>query len=212
VALDSSGRAWSWGDNAFGELGVNASALTAGSCAQRADCSATPVLANLPANVHLTAIAAGEDYTAAVDAGGHVWAWGTNAHGALGLAGAATTCATATACTVNGPPQPTNSVPAEVSAPAGVHFVAVAVTQGDQSGDDATIALDGHGQAWAWGANLILQFSAGRQPCFSPENLPQNSATGVELCMLTPAKLNMPAGVTFEKIAASTDVLLGFPR
>jgi hypothetical protein len=113
---------------------------------------------------------------------------------------------------MNGPTQPTDSVPAEVSAPAGVHFVDVAVTQGNQSGEDATIALDSHGQAWAWGANLILQFSAGRQPCYSQDNQPQSLATGVELCMLTPAKMNMPAGVTFKKVAASTDVLLGFPR
>lgn len=212
VALDSSGRAWSWGDNEFGELGVNASAVQAGPCGPRADCSATPVPVDIPADVHLIAVAAGEDYTAAVDSSGDIWTWGTNDHGALGLAGSATTCALATSCAMNGPTQPTNSVPAEVKAPAGVRFVAVAVTQGNQSGEDATIALDNHGVAWAWGSNLILQFNGGEEPCYSPENQAQSDATGVELCMLTPSQLAMPAGVTFKSVTASTDVLLGFPR
>jgi alpha-tubulin suppressor-like RCC1 family protein len=215
VALDSDGRAWAWGDNTEGELGVNfAAVLTtgAGACGQNASCSDTPVLVNTPPNVRLTSIAAGDFYEAAVDSTGRIWTWGTNDYGALGLAGLATTCAEPTACTSVGPPQATNSVPMVVPAPPGVHFVAVAVTQGEQQGEDATIALDSRGVAWAWGTNLILQFTTGTGACFTQDNESQSLTAGVGICLLTPSELDRPAGVTFKAVAASTQTLLGFPR
>jgi alpha-tubulin suppressor-like RCC1 family protein len=217
VALDSAGRAWAWGDDTEGQLGVDASAVpTTGPapCGQFLDCSATPLLVNTPPNVRLTAIAAGEDYVAAVDSTGRIWTWGTNDYGALGLgSAAATTCATPTDCNSNGGPrQPTNSTPAVAQTPADVRFVAVAVTQGDQAGEDATVALDNHGAAWAWGSNLILQFRSGTGACFSPENQPGTLTPGTELCMLKPTQLEMPADVAFKAVSASTDAVLGLPR
>jgi len=215
VALDSTGRAWAWGDNNEGELGVGTSSVPTGpgTCGQFADCSATPVLVNTPPGVRLTAVAAGEDYTAAVDTSGRVWTWGTNDHGALGLVSAATTCTSVTACNSNGEPrQPTDSTPAESQTPAGVHFVAVAVTQGENAGEDATIALDTHGTAWAWGSNLILRLQGGTEPCFSPTNQPGTIAPGAELCVLRPTPLAMPSGVTFKGVSASRDALFGLPR
>lgn len=215
VALDTNGRAWAWGDNTEGELGVNEAAVTPatpGPCEQGDECSATPVAVNIPANVRLTTIAAGEFYETAVDSTGRIWSWGTNAYGALGLAGHATTCATTTACTPIGPPQATNSVPAVVPPPSGTRFVAVAVTQGPQQGEDATIALDSHGVAWGWGTDLILQFPSGAQACFTEDNQSQSVHPGVGLCVLQPRQLDMPSGVSFKSITASTDTLIGFPR
>lgn len=72
VALDSSGKVWTWGYNYNGQLGH--------SPANTKNANPTIVM-NLP---KIVAIAAGDQHTLAVDERGIVWSWGRNAYGQLG--------------------------------------------------------------------------------------------------------------------------------
>ncbi|HUI05158.1 MAG TPA: MBG domain-containing protein, partial [Acidimicrobiales bacterium] len=73
VALGSNGKVYDWGYNGFGQLG-NASTTN----------SNHPVVAALPAGTTVVAVAAGQDMSEAMTAGGLVYAWGDGATGALG--------------------------------------------------------------------------------------------------------------------------------
>lgn len=76
VALDESGKVWTWGRNSYGQLGHSATVYE----------NEKPVtVAGLPP---IVAIAAGDNHTLAVDHNGEVWAWGRNTYGQLGVAGA----------------------------------------------------------------------------------------------------------------------------
>lgn len=124
VALDNDGYVWTWGLNAYGQLG------------QDQDRSVLP-LNNSPKRINdgsidtsmglVKAIAAGEQHTLAVDLQGRVWAWGFNEYGQLG--------------------QPTSvkysNKPVLVS---GVNDV-VAVA----AGANHSVALTSDGKVYAWG-------------------------------------------------------------
>jgi hypothetical protein len=56
LALDSTGQAWAWGDNSFGELGNGTTTS-----------SSVPVPVSMPAGVTFTAISAGALYSLALD-------------------------------------------------------------------------------------------------------------------------------------------------
>jgi len=73
IALTSDKRVWTFGDNAFGELGRNTGTLTY-------DPSPQPV-AGLS---NVVAIAGGVGFTLAVTSNGQVYAWGDNTFGELG--------------------------------------------------------------------------------------------------------------------------------
>lgn len=70
LALDESGRVWSWGFNRFGQLGDGT----------RTD-RATPVAVALPAGTRITAIAAGSSHSVALTSSGSVLHWGRDAAG-----------------------------------------------------------------------------------------------------------------------------------
>lgn len=70
MALDRRGRVWTWGGNAYGQLGDGTNVSRP-----------TPTIVG-PDRV--VAIAAGEQHSMALTADGRVWAWGTNADGRLG--------------------------------------------------------------------------------------------------------------------------------
>jgi alpha-tubulin suppressor-like RCC1 family protein/uncharacterized protein YkwD len=71
LALEQSGRVWTWGGNAFGQLGT-------GDTIDRS----TPVQ---PVNVHeVSAIAADWVFSLALRQDGTVWGWGSNSSGQLG--------------------------------------------------------------------------------------------------------------------------------
>jgi alpha-tubulin suppressor-like RCC1 family protein len=76
VALKADGSVWSWGDNAYGELGD-----------QTFNQSDVPVQAYGLSDV--VAISARETHTLALDRNGGVWAWGNNGNGQLGIGGTA---------------------------------------------------------------------------------------------------------------------------
>ncbi|HSY42452.1 MAG TPA: LamG-like jellyroll fold domain-containing protein, partial [Candidatus Acidoferrum sp.] len=73
LALDSSGRVWSWGANDYGQLG-----LDDGLYEDEDTPSAIPGLTNI------VAIAGGSGHAIALKSDGTVWAWGDNAYGDLG--------------------------------------------------------------------------------------------------------------------------------
>ncbi|MFQ5768028.1 MAG: hypothetical protein ACE5ID_08605, partial [Acidobacteriota bacterium] len=71
IALDSSGQVWSWGDNAWGQLGD-------GSTADRL------FPAMLTGVVDVKTLSAGGDHALALDVRGRIWAWGRNNRGQIG--------------------------------------------------------------------------------------------------------------------------------
>ncbi|MCM1296939.1 MAG: hypothetical protein NC311_15475, partial [Muribaculaceae bacterium] len=95
VALDSLGRVWVWGDNTYGQLARDPS----NTGTRRLD-SPTRVtnfftysasgVTNTPYQtadgnpLTFVAVAAGDNFSMALDIEGHVWAWGQNAGGQLG--------------------------------------------------------------------------------------------------------------------------------
>lgn len=79
LALDSSGRVWSWGQNYFGQLGLGYRAS-----AENADDVLTPHLVSGVSDV--VAIAASyNSHSLALTKDGEVYAWGNNYYGQLGL-------------------------------------------------------------------------------------------------------------------------------
>ena len=71
-ALDMDGRAWCWGSNSHGQLGV----------AKNHRGSASPIAVN--GEIRYRAITAGDRHTCAIDLGGRAWCWGDNGNGQLG--------------------------------------------------------------------------------------------------------------------------------
>ncbi|MGD0744049.1 MAG: hypothetical protein ABSA45_02745, partial [Verrucomicrobiota bacterium] len=96
---------------------------------------------DMPAQVtglsNVVAVCAGDDHNLALDANGNVWAWGFNSYGQLGDGGA----------------EWRSDVPVRV---AGLtNIVAIA------AGANHSLALDGHGQLWAWGDDEFQQLGDG---------------------------------------------------
>jgi alpha-tubulin suppressor-like RCC1 family protein len=120
------GKAFCWGDNSYGELGV-------GGIAQ----SAVPVAVDASgvlAGKTLTHIAAGDGFTCALDSAGAAYCWGTNYAGALG----------------NGSAVSSSSAPVAVDA--GGVLAGKTLTQISASAFHAC-ALDSAGSAYCWGYN-----------------------------------------------------------
>lgn len=117
-----SGRAWGWGYNANGELGINVSA-TIGANASRV----TPVTV-LGAVKTFCKISAGASSGAAIDKNGRAWCWGRNVSGQLGD--------NSTTCRLT-PVSVCGSVKTfcQIAASLGAH----------------TMAIDKYGRVWGWG-------------------------------------------------------------
>jgi YD repeat-containing protein len=204
VALDSNGKAWTWGRNFSGQLGNGNNTN-----------SVTPVAVTMPKDVTFKTVAAGESFTLALDTNGHAWAWGYNSDGELGNGNNANSF---TPIAVSMPAGTTftaiaggsyhsialdsngrawawgfnpsgqlgnttttsSSSPVAVSTPSGVVFTAVA------GGSDHCLALDSSGHAWAWGNNFVGQLGNGTMT---------NSSS--------PVAVSMPSGTTFSAIATA---------
>jgi alpha-tubulin suppressor-like RCC1 family protein len=98
-ALDSAGRAWSWGYNLSGELGIGSAGAD----------KTTPVEVSTPQGVRFNAIAAEARRTTALDSNGQAWIWGTSLIASIGdnmVAG--------------------NLSPVPVTMPAGIVFTSIA--------------------------------------------------------------------------------------
>ncbi|ORJ53140.1 beta-propeller fold lactonase family protein, partial [Geothermobacter hydrogeniphilus] len=130
MALLRSGGLLTWGRNDSGQLGNRS----------YADSSYPQLISFSPAPVGgLVAIAAGANHSLALDAGGTVWAWGSNSAGQLGL-----------------PPGSNLSWPDRVPNPlASGRVVAIA------AGRDHSLALRDDGRLQSWGWNYYGQLGDG---------------------------------------------------
>jgi alpha-tubulin suppressor-like RCC1 family protein len=132
-ALDTSGRAYCWGGNIYGELGDG---NTAG--------SAAPVAVNtggVLAGKALTQVSAGAEHACVLDTAGRAYCWGINFSGELGD-GTTTD----------------SHVPVAVDASgvlAGKKLTKLA------AGNSSTCALDASGAAYCWGANDVGELGDG---------------------------------------------------
>lgn len=131
LALDENGRMWSWGYNASGQLGD-------GTQIDRN----TPVEVDLRAlgGVGVVSVAAGADYSLALDYAGRLWAWGANDHGQLGA---------------NAGVDQTIPVEVDLRALGDAKVVSVA------AGYAHTLVLDDRGRVWSWGYNKYGQLGSG---------------------------------------------------
>lgn len=124
LALDRLGRIWSWGQNSGGQLGHG----------DLAPALAPRKIASIAGGMQ--ALAAGFDFSLALDHGGQVWSWGANQHGQLG----------------DGTTTP-QLTPRKVDALQDV----VAIDAGAYYG----VALKTDGSVWAWGLNNHGQLGDG---------------------------------------------------
>jgi len=147
-------RAFTWGSNFYGQLGVGAS------CQHGTFCTATspqPVVGPgrgarlLP----VLALSAGSTHSLAAVTGGRVWAWGSDSQGELG----------------DGTNVPERTRPVYVLGPnRKSELTDVTAVSG---GNAHSLALARDGQAWAWGSNIWGQLGIGRS------NGPDHCVVGV---------------------------------
>ena len=201
-ALTTEGKAYCWGQGGSGRLGNNSTTN-----------SSTPVAVQMPAGVSFQSITAGYAHTCALTTTGQAYCWGQG-DGRLGnnsttdsripvavqmpagvsfqsiAVGSIHTCALTTTGQAYcwgyggsgqlGNNSTTNSrIPVAVQMPAGVSFQSIT------AGYAHTCALTTEGKAYCWG-----QGGSGR--------LGNNSTTNSS----TPVAVQMPAGVSFQSIAA----------
>ncbi|BDR53792.1 hypothetical protein KIM372_16990 [Bombiscardovia nodaiensis] len=130
LGIDSNGQLYTWGGNDKGELGTNDLA---------GRLIPTPVTTNIPTGTRFKQVSAGFQYSEALDTNGHLYAWGENANGQLG---------------VNDYTQ--RNIPTPV--------ITDNITPGTQiaqvsSGAYHTLATDTNGRPYAWGNNNNGQLS-----------------------------------------------------
>jgi alpha-tubulin suppressor-like RCC1 family protein len=116
-ALDSTGQVWAWGWNYIGQLG-NENIPAGGS----------PVPVKVDNMADATAIAAGQSVAFALDSNGHVWGWGRNGNGELGM----------------NPIEQGRAEPVQILGLSSIKAIAASWAL-------TAYALDSSGHVWAWG-------------------------------------------------------------
>ncbi len=135
IALDEEGHVWTWGLNDSGQLGT-------GERGPGTDRHVPVRVVSTSGMGAVVAIAAGGHHSVALDEEGHVWTWGWNLYGALGVG----TSGSGTH----------SNVPVRAGAASGMGTV-VAIA----CGLDYTLAVDSAGYVWGWGWNIRFQLSIG---------------------------------------------------
>jgi alpha-tubulin suppressor-like RCC1 family protein len=119
VALDAAGNIWSWGYNDSGELGNGAASADVFSPTQATS------------GTVYVGLGAGEEFTVALDADGHLWGWGSNDYGQTGT---------------------DNAISSDVTAPTMIDTGSTRFSAIDAHWYHS-LALDTHGNVWSWGYN-----------------------------------------------------------
>jgi alpha-tubulin suppressor-like RCC1 family protein len=176
MAITQGGRAWAWGDNNFGQLGIGTSTGPA-QCVpvQEPVATAAPPLESVPTGAAgdgynracaetptavlspegtgqfrgVAAVSGGDTHTVALLDDGTVWAWGNNDYGQLGIGNhdGPEECKPYSKYAAVG----CSTKPVQVSGPGGNgHLTDVKAIA---AGADFTLALRGDGTVWAWGSN-----------------------------------------------------------
>lgn len=140
LVVDDAGTVWAWGQNDLGQLGIPFQDRSA------------PRISNQPIRVKLDAlarrIAAGKNFSLAIDDEGNVWGWGENFSGQLGLK---------TLGVIDTPTRVDLEVPIDSIA----------------AGNDHTLFLDENGTVWGCGNTNYLQLGfANNKPIWKPTIIP----------------------------------------
>jgi alpha-tubulin suppressor-like RCC1 family protein len=131
LALDASGNVWAWGDDEHGQLG-------------RGVTLSRTVPTEVPGLRNIVQVSAGREGSSfAVDADGHLWVWGLNAHGRLGDGSGAS-----------------RSRPFELPGFDNVRSVARGMTW-------SSVALKHDGTVWTWGNNFSGQLGSGTTEAYT---------------------------------------------
>lgn len=125
-ALATDGKAWCWGANQYGQLGV----ITAASCSEVGTCARRPL--QVSGGLTFVRIAAGVTHSCGLTAAGAAWCWGGgNEGGNAGFLGNGTILKSTT--------------PVKVVSDSVFREIAIGLSN--------TCALTASGQAWCWGRN-----------------------------------------------------------
>lgn len=139
IALDQSGKLWSWGDDTNGQLGRGEPVLCPGSTSNRCRLD----IGQITGVDNVVAVSAGYRHTLALRADGTVWGFGLNTNGQLGD-GSSTT----------------RSLPVQVQWATADAPKLGAIVQVSASAS-SSYALDNKGQVWAWGRNQYANLGQG---------------------------------------------------
>jgi alpha-tubulin suppressor-like RCC1 family protein len=206
----SSGQAYCWGTNSWGQIGDSTTVSPF-----------FPSAVRQQPGVSFTQVAAGNNFTCALDSSGQAWCWGYAAGGALGNNSIST-----------------RRFPVTVSQPVGVTFTGIFTEY------DHVCAVDTGGQAWCWGNNAWSQLgdnttttrkvptavqqpagvtftqlalgsistcgltSAGQAYCWGGNSNGQ-LGNGTTTASALPVAVSQPAGVTFTSIKAESAGVCG---
>ena len=134
IAVDNTGEVWSWGSNAYNQLGRPAifGSYSAQSASPVLDKSASPTNS-------FTAVAAGSAHSLALKNDGTVWSWGYNKFGQLGNNSTLDSLVPVQATTV------------------AANGTIIKIAAGGQH----NMALDSSGRLWIWGFNGFGQLGDG---------------------------------------------------
>lgn len=179
-AVGSDDKMYAWGENGYGQLGDGTSTGPA-NCSSGVPCSTTPVTVSLPTGVSPKTISGGGYAGYAIGSDGHLYAWGLNDVGELGVG----TSTGPESCPYV-PNSPCSTTPVSVLLPSGV------TPQGIAGGDFTGYAIGSDQNVYAWGLNQGGQLgdgtSTGPDTC---SNLP---------CGSTPVRVSLPIGSSPQKL------------
>ena len=163
LAVRGDGTVWAWGQSYFGQLGTGIITTTGCSCQPQP----APVLGVSGA----TAVAGGNEFSAARTGDGAVWAWGGDSFGEIGDGGV-------------GASNPCGCVATAAQVPGVAGVTAIA------AGDYDLYAARTDGALWAWGANFRAQLGNGASD--SAAHAPAPVTISRPALTLTPARSLFP--------------------